>query len=123
VTHHTNETSSQLYPSVDALYDSIGMPAQFEALRLVGVIVMRLDRRWCHPGFDDVVKRQGLLLELTSHVVDAASYTSLRRNPRRGQSINQTYANKECRVCVHAACVVGTGPCCDKTNSQKGYTP
>jgi hypothetical protein len=105
VTHHTNETSSQLYPSVDALYDSIGMPAQFEAPRLVGVIVMRLDHRWCHPGLDDVVKRQGLLLELTNHVVDAASCTSLRRNPRRvGQSITQSYANKECRVCACGVC-------------------
>jgi hypothetical protein len=114
---HQEETISQLYPRVDVLYGSIGMPAQFQAHRLVGVIVVRFDRRVWFPCLDDVVQRLSLGLKLTHHVVDAASYTSFRRNPRRAvQSINQTYANRECPV-------VGTAPCCAKTNSEKGYTP
>jgi hypothetical protein len=39
---HQEETISQLYPRVDVLYGSIGMPAQFQAHRLVGVIVVRV---------------------------------------------------------------------------------
>jgi hypothetical protein len=68
------------------------VPAQFEAHRLVGVIVLRLDRRArFHASLDDVVERQCLDLELTNHVVEAASYTSLRLNPRLAvQLINQT---------------------------------